>query len=209
MDPSGPTPARDRAATEARILEAALGILTEQGSAGLGVNAVARAAGVDKQLIYRYYGGLDGLMEAVGERLALWWRERLSTDAGEPAPARYADLVERLAIRLLTVMRTEPLGAQSVFWELTDTTGMARPFAAARTRVLGGWLAARRGDLPPPPGLDVAALNAVIVAAISHLVLAARAADTVVGLPVAAPDTWDRLEGALVRLIRGAYGEPA
>ena len=36
--------------------------MTEKGFASVGVNAIASAAGVDKQLIYYYFGGLDGLI---------------------------------------------------------------------------------------------------------------------------------------------------
>ena len=68
------TPARDRSATSARILKAATELLAEGGFQNFGVNAVARRAGCDKQLIYRYYGGMDGLVDAIGGELARWNR---------------------------------------------------------------------------------------------------------------------------------------
>lgn len=53
--------ARDRVRTEERILAAVGAILAEAGgSRRIGVNAVAARAGVDKVLIYRYFGGLEG-----------------------------------------------------------------------------------------------------------------------------------------------------
>ncbi|HCV71491.1 MAG TPA: TetR family transcriptional regulator, partial [Agrobacterium sp.] len=52
---------KDRAATEKAIFEAARSLLAEEGFQGFGINAVARRAGCDKQLIYRYFGGLEGL----------------------------------------------------------------------------------------------------------------------------------------------------
>jgi AcrR family transcriptional regulator len=61
---------RNRARTEAAILAAAEMLLAERGFTAFGVNAIARAAGCDKQLIYRYFGGLDGLAEAIGRKLA-------------------------------------------------------------------------------------------------------------------------------------------
>ncbi len=50
---------RDRAQTGAAILAAAEAQLAEAGFRAFGVNAVARRAGCDKQLIYRYYGGME------------------------------------------------------------------------------------------------------------------------------------------------------
>lgn len=196
---------RDRSATEARILDAAQAILIAEGPSGFGVNAVARAAGVDKQLIYRYFGGLEGLLVALGERIAAWWQDRLLDETPDTPPSSYGDLMERLALRLLRVMRTEPLALQSALWELTDTSGLARTLAASRSRALGAWMARVRGDLQPPDGVDAPAINAMMVSAVSHVVLASRTADAVVGLPTDDPQTWERIENAIVFLVRGAY----
>ena len=38
-----------------------------------GINAVARQAGCDKVLIYRYFNGLEGLLMAFAETTELWW----------------------------------------------------------------------------------------------------------------------------------------
>ncbi|MFN6986979.1 MAG: TetR/AcrR family transcriptional regulator, partial [Rhizobium oryzihabitans] len=67
---------KDRAATEKAIFNAARSLLAEEGFQGFGINAVARRAGCDKQLIYRYFGGLDGLIEAIGEDLGSWVKDR-------------------------------------------------------------------------------------------------------------------------------------
>jgi AcrR family transcriptional regulator len=60
----------DRTRIEEAIIAAARAMLVEKGFGGWGVNAIARAAGCDKQLIYRYFGGLDGLAEALGVAIA-------------------------------------------------------------------------------------------------------------------------------------------
>ena len=53
---------KDRAATETRIYNAFLSVLKEKGPQGVGINAIAKEAGVSKELIYRYFGGLKGLL---------------------------------------------------------------------------------------------------------------------------------------------------
>lgn len=196
---------RDRPATERRILDAAQSILTVQGSAGFGVNAVARAAGVDKQLIYRYFGGLEGLLGALGERLAEWWQDQLL--AGSPAtpPQSYGNLIEMLALRLVQIMRSEPLALQSVLWELTDGSGPVASLTAARAKALGTWMVRTRGDLQPPAGVDAPAVNALIVSGISYFVLASWKSSNVIGLATTDEATWTRIEEAVCALIRGAY----
>ncbi|WP_309382426.1 TetR/AcrR family transcriptional regulator [Cerasicoccus frondis] len=63
---------RNRQQTEKRIVEAAIGLLAEEGFQSFGVNAVAARAGVDKVLIYRYFSGLDGLLQFIGETQILF-----------------------------------------------------------------------------------------------------------------------------------------
>lgn len=198
---------RDRPATERRILDSAQKILTEQGPAGLGVNAIARAAGVDKQLIYRYFGGLDGLLAALGERIAQWWQDRLLEGTAPNPPATYGEMIEGLAVRLLQIMRSEPLAMQTALWELSDTSGLVAPLAASRARVLGAWMAKARGALKPPEGVDAPAVNAMIVSGISYIVLASRTASTVIGLATREEATWERIEMAIRQLVRCVYLE--
>jgi AcrR family transcriptional regulator len=68
---------RDRAATEQRIVDAAIGILSDDGFVALGINPLADRAGVDKQLIYRYFGGLDGVVAALGAGSIYGWETSL------------------------------------------------------------------------------------------------------------------------------------
>ena len=63
---------RNRQQTEARIRQAGLEILRQEGFEAWGVNGVARAAGVDKVLIYRYFGSLDGLLAEIVAETAFW-----------------------------------------------------------------------------------------------------------------------------------------
>jgi AcrR family transcriptional regulator len=206
-----PSPAkdrsRDRPATERRILDAAQSILTEQGSSGFGVNAVAREAGVDKQLIYRYFGGLDGLLGALGERLAQWWEDQLLGDEPVKPPGTYSEFIEMLALRLMNIMRHEPLALQSMLWELTDGSSPVAALTAARARALGGWMVRTRGDLRPPEGVDAYAVNALIVSGISYFVLASRSSRNVIGLATDDEDTWTRMEAVIVTIVRAAYGQ--
>jgi len=53
---------KDRNATEERIYTSFLDLLEEKGPQGVGINAIAKKAGVSKELIYRYFGGMKGLL---------------------------------------------------------------------------------------------------------------------------------------------------
>ena len=82
---------RDRERTKARIIDAVSGLLTRSGFRAVGVNAVAEAAGVDKVLIYRYFGGLAGLLSAVADEPSLWPTvDEVLAEAGVTDLERYA-----------------------------------------------------------------------------------------------------------------------
>ena len=64
---------KGRLQTEQKILHALEQLLLEQGFPAVGINSLARQAGCDKVLIYRYFDGLDGLLMAFAESTELWW----------------------------------------------------------------------------------------------------------------------------------------
>ncbi|XOV74734.1 MAG: TetR/AcrR family transcriptional regulator [Phycisphaerales bacterium] len=47
-------------------------LLARDGFQGMGVNALAREAGVDKVLIYRYFGSLDTLIDRYCQEVDFW-----------------------------------------------------------------------------------------------------------------------------------------
>jgi AcrR family transcriptional regulator len=63
---------RNRQQTENRIREAARRLLRENGFEAWGVNGIARAAGVDKVLIYRYFQSVDGLLAEIIQGTLFW-----------------------------------------------------------------------------------------------------------------------------------------
>ncbi len=59
-----PKPARDAAATQRRILEAALTEFSAHGHGGARIDRIAGAAGVSKPMIYNYFGDKEELYKA-------------------------------------------------------------------------------------------------------------------------------------------------
>lgn len=54
---------RNKERSKKKFLDAVGKILKTKGYAGLKVNDIAATAGVDKKMIYTYFGGMDGLMD--------------------------------------------------------------------------------------------------------------------------------------------------
>lgn len=70
-----PIPVKDRAATEARILQAARRIFTQRGYDAAGLREIADAAQANLSLISRYFGGKEGLLAALMDEFVAARRE--------------------------------------------------------------------------------------------------------------------------------------
>jgi AcrR family transcriptional regulator len=197
--------APDRSAKERALISAAKKVLADAGFQGLGVNAVARAAGCDKQLIYRYFGGIEGLVEAIGTELATRLRDGLAPLAAMGRPVSYADMVQRLALGLLQVLRDDALLRKIAAWEVSDGSPLVRSLTLARSKGMMLWMAETRGNQKPPPGIDAPAANAFVIAAVQHLVLAASAAGAFAGVALHEEKDWERVRTTIKSVVASIY----
>lgn len=195
---------RDRARTEGLIVDAAREVLAESGFQGFGVNAVARRAGCDKQLIYRYFGGVEGLVDAIGLGLANWIEDGLEAEGLNP-PATYGEMVERLILGFLDALRANVIVQRIVAWEIADPSPLVARLTQARGMAMVRWMMKTRGDLTPPAGLDAPALNVILIAAVQQIVLASAGPGSFAGVSLRVPEDWDRIRAAAVHVVRSVY----
>jgi AcrR family transcriptional regulator len=91
----------DAAANRARILEAAVRVLTERGAEGTSIDAVAREAGVGKGTIFRRFGDRSGLFQALLDEHLRAFQDAFifgppPLGPGAPAEDRLAAFLDRL-----------------------------------------------------------------------------------------------------------------
>lgn len=194
-----PGRSRDRVATEAAIVSAAERLLLRDGWTSLNVNTLAAEAGVDRKLIYRYFEGVDGVVERLAARLDLWLGGTLAAQPPITATS-YRAFAREMLLGYLRALRANPLILRLVAWELSQDTPLLRRLEASRSAVLQRWTASRRPNLPLPQGVDVVALNVVFLAAVQHLALAAATRDRFAGVTLDETG-WLRIEAAIDRLL--------
>ncbi|MBI1391889.1 MAG: TetR family transcriptional regulator [Alphaproteobacteria bacterium] len=195
---------RDREGKEQAILKAAMTVLAERGFSKFGVNAVAKGAGCDKQLIYRYFGGLEGLADKIGEELADWIGREVSPDTRTDS---YAETVADLLGKFSEALLANDLVRQIVIWELAESTPITVRLSAARSRALSDWISRTLKTAPSPsPRVDAPAINAILIAGVQHLVLAERSSGSFAGLDLDEAGR-RRVRAAIRALCRSAYGE--
>jgi AcrR family transcriptional regulator len=192
--------ARDRGRTAAKLLEAARAIVFEDGFAAFGVNAVARRAGCDKQLIYRYFGGLDGLLVELAGNLPNWIDDAVPVRL--PRAQTYAEATERSLAAFFGALRGNRLVQRILGWRLATDDAAVLSLGETCLTALARRMEQDRGPLTPPPGLDADAINKVLIAAAQQLALAPDAG----GIALRSDADWRRVERMLTQIVRQMYG---
>jgi len=193
---------RDRPATERSIIEAAARLLAEKGFSALNVQAVAEAAGVDRKLVYRYFGGVEGVVERLGAEVH--WTLGEARDA--QSSGSYGEAAVALVLAYGRALAGDPLLRGLVAWETVEDTPMLRTLDASRSAAMQAWATQRLAGVPRPDGVDVAALNAVLIAGIQMLALRREQQRPFAG--VALDDAgWARIEAAVTAIATKAYAD--
>lgn len=190
---------RDRAATEGAIVAAAERLLVRDGWSGVNVQTVAAEARVDRKLVYRYFDGVDGVIDRLAGTAELWLGRSLAMAPPSQATS-YRDFAREMIKAYLLALRDNPVMLRMLAWELTQDTPLLRRLEARRSEVLQAWVRERRPRLRQSPQGDMPALNIVLLAAVQYLALAGARREAFAG--VALDETgWARLDAALDRLL--------
>ncbi|KAB8334238.1 TetR/AcrR family transcriptional regulator [Scytonema tolypothrichoides VB-61278] len=194
---------RDKEETKARILAAVGKLLAESGFKQLGVNAIAREAGVDKVLIYRYFENLPSLLQTFGKEGNYWTSvEELVGDETAVDAESLADWMVLLLTRFLDDLQKRPITQEIMRWELLEGNELTHELAMVRDRVAIESLEFLQQKCSFPPDKDIPAISAVLIAGIVYLVLRTKVSNTFLGIDFSSPTGWQRIEGAIASLIQ-------
>jgi AcrR family transcriptional regulator len=120
------------------LIDAALEVILERGYARVSIEAIARAAGITRPVVYDHFPNLGRLLHAVIEREERISLEQLAEvvpeDPGEEEPA---DLLAGGVARFLDAVRSRPATWRIILLPLEGTPAIVRQHVeAGRARVL-------------------------------------------------------------------------
>jgi AcrR family transcriptional regulator len=200
--------ARDKEETKARILAAVGKLLAESGFKHLGVNAIAREAGVDKVLIYRYFEGLPSLLQCFGKEGGYWITpEELIGDESTVNAETLADWMLYLVLGLLDDLKARPLTQEIMRWELLEGNELTHELADVRDQLALDCLKFLEQKGSFPQDKDIPAISAVLVAGVVYLTLRTKVSSTFMGIDFSSPAGWQRIEAALQSIIQSTVQE--
>ncbi|MEO1297006.1 MAG: TetR/AcrR family transcriptional regulator [Cyanobacteria bacterium J06636_16] len=199
---------RNKEETKARILAAVGKLLAESGFQQLGVNAIAREAGVDKVLIYRYFEGLPNLLQRFASEGGYWpTLQELLGDESSVEADTLTDWMLYLLLGFMHDLRARPISQEILRWELLEENELTRELASVRDRTAMASLRflSQKGSVSPDK--DIFAIGAVLIAGVVYLTLRAKANDTFMDIDFSSPVGWQRIEDALESIIRSTFHE--
>lgn len=188
---------KNKELTKRKLIEAVSTIIRTEGYTGLGVNRIAKQAGVHKKLIYRYFETVERLIESYVIEKDYWL---LASNQLYNRPVSDTVDLKEAALGILedqfNFFYQEKEMQQLILWEISGKSNLMKSISAAREH-LGEDFLQLTDDYFKGSDINFRALSALLSAGIYYLVLHAPVS-SYCGISI--QQTEDREE--LVRTIR-------
>ena len=198
-----PPVTRNRKATREKLIKAVGSILCKNGFAGIGINAVAREAGVDKVLIYRYFGGLPQLISAFGCEGDFWpsVEELAGGDIEKFGQLPLEEKLSQLGINFMKALKKRPITQEIMAWEMIERNELTIELETIRETTMLRFFEMffpLSGD-----DVDLLPVIAIIGAGISYLVTRSRKIQMYSGIDLQSESGVKSLEDAIGLIVKG------
>ncbi|WP_461090531.1 TetR/AcrR family transcriptional regulator [Spirosoma gilvum] len=186
---------RNRAKTTQRIVEALEDVIAEYGLEGVGVNRVAEKANVSKVLIYRYFGGMEGLLEyyvKMGKLFPVFTPAVLD----QIRPLHESDVARiwyRQVIQTYRYFRTFKAAREILKASVIENDSIA----STTTRAQDEEMTRLVNQLSFVKGADTQAISAVVLGAMNYLTIMAQNDNTMISIDLRSEEGWQRIENAV------------
>lgn len=195
---------RNRDATAAKIIQAVGDVLARDGFAKIGVNAIAREAGVDKVLIYRYFEGLPKLLSVWAMSGAFWPTVQELIEAS-PESLMELPLAERYALffdHFIDSLRSRPLTIEILAGEISHRNALTEILEEQREKwgeEIGRRLATEADYAAHP---ELMPLTNLLTAGVQNLLVRARSIRYFGGLDIQSDEGWNLVKKSIREMAR-------
>ena len=196
-----------REATEASIIDAFHRLAEQHGVRGVGVNALVQEAGVGKGLIYKYFGGLSGVVKAWAEKNRLWpdTGELMGLSGEAFSGLSPEDQMKTVIRNHLTALKDNPVALDVLADELMSPAEITDSLSDARKR-LGREHQAIFAANHAMRETDNRAIVMLMIAAANYIAMRAARAPRFMGEDLASEDGWQKMLDRFDQVIEFAVG---
>lgn len=200
-------PLRDKSRTMARMVAAVGKVIQKKGYPGLTAPNIATAAGVDKKLVWTYFGGVNKLIEEYIHQKDFWrLAEKGDVEAllKDPNQIGHNEIGNLLQSQFEVLLKDKAL-QKIIHWELGENNKLLRNLADERERVGEQLFSLIIPDFEKSQ-VDLRARIALILGGIYYLSLHSKSNGSLVcGIDVNEDSGKQRIENAIRDIIFEAY----
>ncbi|MGI3168298.1 TetR/AcrR family transcriptional regulator [Pseudooceanicola sp. C21-150M6] len=181
-------------------------VLIRDGFTGLTLKALAGEAGVDKVLIYRYFGPMDAVLAAFAASSVFWPSAQDVVPDADTALTE-SDRLARFLDRTITELRSRPLTLELLAMEI----GSPNPLTAALDEAREAWGTDVARRLGRAHAADAEHLNiaiSLILAGVQNLAVRGRGTPVYSGIHIGSDDGWDQIRASLGWISSRLMGPP-
>lgn len=188
---------RNRVETERKILDAVGCIVETDGFEKVGINAVAKKAGIAKMLIYRYFTSIDGLLAAYIKLNDYWLNIPLDIVLDKESLIPFVVQVYKSQIMQL---RDSVVMRRLLRWELGNDNPIIAAIRSQREEN-GMTLIKVVSSVSGKPIKEIAEMASLLSASITYLALLADTYPIYNGLDIANDKGWEDLIDGIEKFI--------
>ncbi len=187
-----------------RLREAVGTVLVNSGFEGLGVNSVAREAGVDKVLVYRYFDDLPSLVLSYCRTVDFWpdLNELLGPDPDAVAMMGPPEQMAFFFKSTLRAIRRRPNTMKILVWRQSEDNVLARQIDEIQMRSALEFFE-QLENIPVDP--DLTAVVLILSTAIFSLLCRSQTRGITGGIDLTTEDGWRRIEDGIDELVAGSW----
>lgn len=199
---------RNKEESKQRLIDAVGQIIVKEGFKGIGINSIAKQAGLDKVLIYRYFDGLDGLLRAFARQKDFYINisETLLHEIENANKEDIQSLITKVLIAQFRELLHNSELQEFMLWEMVEKNELTLAIAKEREEK-GTYLSHKIKEKMNinESGLDTDAIVAVLVSGLYYLALRSRTVDIFNGVELNTEQGWARTEKALESIINNLF----
>lgn len=187
--------------SEKKLIKAVSIVIEEDGFSKVGINHIARTAGCDKVLIYRYFGGLEGLLAAWAKENDYYTSayDRFYEEIKTADQSQIRELTKKVIVSQLHFLREHKVMQEMILWEISGRSKF-RLLQDIREKN-GNKLQLVLNDMLQVKTEDASLYITILITSIEFVVLYTRQYRFFNGVDFSEPEAWARFEKAITHYI--------
>lgn len=198
---------RDKERTKVKMIQAVGKVLLKKGYTGLNASAIAKEAGIDKSLVWTYFGSLDNLVEEYIAQRDFWKfkaKENIENLTVVPKEVNEHDMSALLQFQYKALLEDEML-QHIMLWGISEKKDFLRHLSDER-ELIGEEIFKNIDPQFKDSIIDIRAILAIVLAGIYYLTLHGKTNGSLFcGIDLNTANGEQRINESIAKIISMAY----